>query len=576
MRRIAALLSFSVALAVFLATEHAAAAVQTSRPSADTHVDEAHPYRSFGTAKLRRVSAGSRPTKQVADLPGPVTRAKLRFHVANGTPNGPAVYETEGWPSNLLTWARRPAIVSGPRDDKGALVGGTWVEWDVTPWVTRDGPYRFALKGGAADAAGLMSREMRMQRQLVVTTSDPPSSVVYVAPTEGAQVSGVTPVRVQAPAGTDWIGMYACGGLSVGEDLAADAYGAWSVQWDTQICPNGQQGLDTWAFRDDGSNLGNAFITVEVANSSPPAPDPEPTACEPSPEPEPVAGQGYTLRFSDCFGTLSRSVWCSHQWWEPNPPVGTQYVSDGVLHLVRRRSDGYQNVTVSSEPCGQANPQSFRQGYFEARLRWTGVPGTGPAFWLFSTTHATNPRWPQPACPKPTCLASEIDVFEGYGNHLDVFTGAIHRNTRGFYGIADSHNSNNWQPQPGMNLSGWHVYALRWTATDVSWYLDGRRIMSAPVYDSTDQPMHLIFSDWRTRWQDGNETGPTTPDQLHTEVDWVRVWQQAAAAPGGTGCLGRWLFDFAVWPLSGSARTQPARTCRAWSGDVVGRDSAGL
>jgi hypothetical protein len=205
-----------------------------------------------------------------------------------------------------------------------------------------------------------------------------------------------------------------CGGNTVGEDLVMDRSGEWSVQWDTQSCSNGQQTLDTWAFR-GGTALGNATITVQLSNSSPRPPDPGPTACEPSAKPEPLAGQGCSPRFSDCFDTLSRSVWCSNQWWEPPPPVGTQYVQGGVLHLVRRRSDGYPNVTVSSEPCGQANPQSFRRGYFEARLRWTGVPGSGPAVWLFSTAHATNPKWPRPACPEPRCLAAEIDVFEGSG-----------------------------------------------------------------------------------------------------------------------------------------------------------------
>jgi hypothetical protein len=383
-----------------------------------------------------------------------------------------------------------------------------------------------ALRADLVSLEGAVDQLEQRVAALKAQEPPPPSSVVYVAPTEGAQVSGVTPVRVRAPAGTDWIGVYACGRESVGEDLIMDANGEWSVQWDTQTCSNGPRGLDTWAFRDDGSNLGNATITAEVSNSSPPPPDPGPTPCEPSAEPEPVAGQGYVLRFSDCFGTLSRTVWCSNQWWEPNPPLGTQYVSDGVLHLVRRRSDGYPNVTVSSEPCGQANPQSFRRGYFESRLRWTGAPGSGPAFWLFSTAHATNPRWPRPACPEPTCLSAEIDVFEGYGNHLDVFTGAIHRNSCDCYGEPSRMNSNNLQPQPGTNLSGWHVYAVRWTSTDVTWYLDDRRIMSAPVYDSTDQPMHLLFYNWGTPWQGGNETGAATPDQLHTEVDWVRVWQQ--------------------------------------------------
>ena len=65
MRRIAALLSFAAALAVFQPTERAAASVEMFRPSADTYADEAHPRRYFGSAERLRVRAGSRPAKQV-------------------------------------------------------------------------------------------------------------------------------------------------------------------------------------------------------------------------------------------------------------------------------------------------------------------------------------------------------------------------------------------------------------------------------------------------------------------------------------------------------------------------------
>ena len=410
--------------------------------------------KNFGSAKRLRVRDGSLPARQafvrfaVSGLAGSVTQATLRFYVTNGTPDGPAVYRTGAWPKKALTWARRPAVTGGPRGDKGQLVPGTWVEWDVTPWVTGNDAYRFALRGGAADTLELASRETNqgIDPQLVVTTSsppppDPPSTVVFVAPTQGATVSDVREVRVRAPAGTDWVGVYACGGGSVGEDHLMDANGEWSVQWDTRTaaCSNGTQDLDAWAFRDDGSDVGNATITVEVANSSPPPPpDPEPSPC-PSAEPGPVEGQGYQLRFSDCFDTFSRSVWCSNQWWEPTPPPGTQYAEDGILHLVRRRSDGYPNVTVSSEPCGQASPKVVPAGLLRgADALDTACRGSGPAFWLLSTAHATNPNWPQPACPQPTCLSAEIDVFEGYGNHLDVFTGTIHRNSCGCYGAPNS------------------------------------------------------------------------------------------------------------------------------------------
>ena len=111
MRRIAALLSFSVALAVVQSTDEAAASVQTFRASADTYADEAHPNRTFGDAGRLTARGGSRPAKNVYfrfavdGLAGPATGATLRVYVANRTPNGPAVFRTEEWPSSPLTSA---------------------------------------------------------------------------------------------------------------------------------------------------------------------------------------------------------------------------------------------------------------------------------------------------------------------------------------------------------------------------------------------------------------------------------------------------------------------------------------
>ena len=90
----------------------------------------------------------------------------------------------------------------------------------------------------------------------------------------------------------------------------------------------------------------------------PPPPPPPPSGCEGLPKPGPAAAM--SLSFSDCFDTLNRNVWANRQWWEPAPPLNAQYVQDGVLHVVTRRSQGYQNTSISSEPLGQANPKSFK------------------------------------------------------------------------------------------------------------------------------------------------------------------------------------------------------------------------
>jgi hypothetical protein len=301
---------------------------------------------------------------------------------------------------------------------------------------------------------------------------------------------------------TTWVGIYALCmlGGTVGEDTAREADGTFSVQWDTTQCANGPTTLNTFA--------------------------PPPPPCNVAGEPAPIAGQGYSVRFADCFDTLNRTTWCDRQWYQPAPPVGVQFVQDGVLHLLRRRADHFANTNVSTEPCGQANAKSFIQGYFEARMRWPGVQGAAPAFWMLSTAHATNPNWPRPACPNPNCLSAELDVFEGYGHYPNVFTGTLHRDSSGAYGVPNQQNSNKWQPQPFRLADSWHTYAALWTATEVRWYVDGQLTHSWPVWDSANQRMHLILSHGNTPWMPENAVNSSTPDVLDFEVDWVRVWQR--------------------------------------------------
>jgi hypothetical protein len=254
--------------------------------------------------------------------------------------------------------------------------------------------------------------------------------------------------------------------------------------------------------------------------------------------PSPIAGLGYRRVFADEFSTLDRSTWCSHQWWEPHAPVGSQTVANGELRLRRSRSSGFADTTMTTEPCGQANPRSFQQGYFEARMRFETVRGNGPAFWLLTTRHATNTVWPaiNPVCaqlglPRAECLSSELDVFEGFGNiqyggarQDDFFSGALHRNTSGFYGEPDSVRS--VMRGTGLEMEQYHTYAARWTSSQVCYYIDGQQQGCVNAFDSTNQPMHLLLYNWNTSWEDENMPTSSTPDTLDVSVDWVRVWQQ--------------------------------------------------
>ena len=90
--------------------------------------------------------------------------------------------------------------------------------------------------------------------------------------------------------------------------------------------------------------------------------------------------------------------------------------------------------------------------------------------------------------------------------------------------MQNTQNSNNYH-DVGVDLTAdFHVYGMMWTASTISWYLDGKLIHSAPVYDSTNQPMFVLLQMWIGGWTGGTTTA--TPDELKTEVDWVRVWQK--------------------------------------------------
>jgi beta-glucanase (GH16 family) len=233
----------------------------------------------------------------------------------------------------------------------------------------------------------------------------------------------------------------------------------------------------------------------------------------PARTPRPIAGRGYRVVFVDRFIWLRRNVWDNREWWNTPPPRRSQYVRNGILHLVSRRSQGYQSHIAATTFSSQ---RIFKFGYFEARMKWTKGNGSWPGFWLMSNAWARTGN-----CATP---AAEIDVFEGFGNHPRVFTGTIHRNSADWLcPPTNKINANHWQPRRVDLTARFHTYAMRWTPARVTWYLDQRKVMSWPVWATTNRRMFLLLSMYV-----GGESPPdsSTPAELHTMVDWVRVWQK--------------------------------------------------
>jgi hypothetical protein len=159
------------------ATTPPGATVLTVSPEADARVHEASPATNYGTAYLRANGGTESDVESflrftVTGAPaGSVQSAKLRLYNYNGTADGPAIYTTNtSWSETAINWNTRPARTSAATGDKGAIPVNTWVEYDVTAFVTGNGTYSFSLVTTSNDGIDFYNREAATLRpELVVT-----------------------------------------------------------------------------------------------------------------------------------------------------------------------------------------------------------------------------------------------------------------------------------------------------------------------------------------------------------------------------------------------------------------------
>jgi acid phosphatase type 7 len=180
----------------------AAATSLTFTPVADAQVSEASPTTNYGTLGRLLVDGGADPDVasylrfDLSGVTAPVQRATLRVWVQTdgGSQNGPEVRVTgHSWSETELTWSNRPAPTGGVLDDKGALAGSTWVEYNVTSAVTGNGAVGFVLVPQSNDGAVFDSRQGANQPQLVLNTNSTETPVPSAT---------ATPTRTPTPTPT--------------------------------------------------------------------------------------------------------------------------------------------------------------------------------------------------------------------------------------------------------------------------------------------------------------------------------------------------------------------------------------
>ena len=113
---------------------------------------------------------------------------------------------------------------------------------------------------------------------------------------------------------------------------------------------------------------------------------------------------------------------------------------------------------------------SFTQtyGYFEARMKLPAGGGAWPAFWLYSVSGG-----------------SEIDIMESHA--ADSWTATTHS-----FATGSEVTGSSTIYTPDLSTA-WHTFGLLWTATTITWYLDGVAVRQIATPADMNGPMYMVL-----------------------------------------------------------------------------------
>lgn len=186
-------------------------------------------------------------------------------------------------------------------------------------------------------------------------------------------------------------------------------------------------------------------------------------------------------------------------------------VGDGILKIIAKKvGNEVYSIRVNSK-------ESWKYGYFEARLKLPTGKGTWPAFWMMPKNFTS---WP---------ADGEIDIMEEVGYDPNVILSTIHCNA---YNHSKNTQKSGTKRVPTAQTE-FHVYALEWTENVIKGYVDGECYF---VFNNDkkgnkdtwpfDAPFYLKLNlAWGGNW--GGAMGIDESALPATyEIDYVRVFQK--------------------------------------------------
>ena len=206
-----------------------------------------------------------------------------------------------------------------------------------------------------------------------------------------------------------------------------------------------------------------------------------------------------------------------NRWCSDSPLV--VYREDGYLHCRAvpnpdRASDNVPMITGGVKTQGKFD---FQWGRAEARIKTIAHTGSFPAFWMMPTDGSAG--W-------PSC--GEIDIWETIDDGTVAY-GTVHS-----HWTYDLGKGGNGGTKGGMDYDLWHIYAIEWNATSITWYVDGEKMFT---YEKSKDQSVLNQGQWPfdkafyliLNQSVGNGSWARPADEsftYETLFDWVRVYQR--------------------------------------------------
>jgi len=164
----------------------------------------------------------------------------------------------------------------------------------------------------------------------------------------------------------------------------------------------------------------------------------------------------------------------------------------------------YTSGLITTEP-------SFKQiyGYFEMKAKLPWGKGFWPAFWLL----AADKVWPP-----------EIDPLEAFGAPNSRNEGHNNQIHHGVIGTTGSWGE--WTDTPkNVNITtGFHIYAVLWTQSTITFYFDGTQTQTGPTPAALVNRQMYLLANLAVGGSWPEDPNSSTPFPSHLEIDYINAY----------------------------------------------------